>query len=368
MNGRPTEWYLARDGQQYGPIADRELRRLDDTRELRSSDLLWQEGWSEWVPAASALQSPALQAAAPMALSPRWAEDLGRQTPRRARRPANRSLRGERFKLLRFVSSVLNFLFVALGFGLSTALVGTLWPSGISSALQKGLAQEVFRLAAEAPPTRVAVDAELQRYPMWQTLKAEFAPRYDELLTDLVRRRAAGENETTITRALEQSIDDLRHENTESALAADAETLQAIVQSYIDTLTALRAVGSEHCALFVNRGKPADGRAIDPTEIKMILQAHMTAIFRAAAKGRRMPVRSSKASEGDFRLLLEQLRAKGWTKNDFQVFLDTQRLKASGSSHICNLGQDWMAAHLAIRDPAARERLLVQTLRALLLG
>ena len=38
-------WYLTRDGQQHGPLFDRELSE-------RSTDLLWRDGWTNWAPVA----------------------------------------------------------------------------------------------------------------------------------------------------------------------------------------------------------------------------------------------------------------------------------------------------------------------------
>lgn len=43
-----AEWYLARDGEQFGPLSDAELRKLVEMGHLKSSDLLWREGFPEW--------------------------------------------------------------------------------------------------------------------------------------------------------------------------------------------------------------------------------------------------------------------------------------------------------------------------------
>jgi hypothetical protein len=56
----PIKWYLARDGQQHGPISDRELSELHQSGQLRSSDLLWRDGWSGWAPAAAVFRMPQL--------------------------------------------------------------------------------------------------------------------------------------------------------------------------------------------------------------------------------------------------------------------------------------------------------------------
>ncbi len=47
----PVSWYLGRDGQQFGPLTDVELRKLAEMRHLRPGDLVWRDGMKEWRPA-----------------------------------------------------------------------------------------------------------------------------------------------------------------------------------------------------------------------------------------------------------------------------------------------------------------------------
>ena len=42
------EWFLARDGQQYGPITDAELKKVIELGHLRAEDLIWRAGFAEW--------------------------------------------------------------------------------------------------------------------------------------------------------------------------------------------------------------------------------------------------------------------------------------------------------------------------------
>jgi hypothetical protein len=53
MTGSPAtvtapEWFLARDGEQFGPLSDAELRKLVEFGHLKPTDLLWREGFPEW--------------------------------------------------------------------------------------------------------------------------------------------------------------------------------------------------------------------------------------------------------------------------------------------------------------------------------
>lgn len=44
----PIEWYLARDGQQHGPLSDAELAKFRELGHLRPNDLVWRAGFPEW--------------------------------------------------------------------------------------------------------------------------------------------------------------------------------------------------------------------------------------------------------------------------------------------------------------------------------
>ena len=46
-----TQWYLARDGQQFGPLSDAELAKFIELGHLQPTDLLWREGFPDWRPA-----------------------------------------------------------------------------------------------------------------------------------------------------------------------------------------------------------------------------------------------------------------------------------------------------------------------------
>jgi hypothetical protein len=42
------EWYLARNGQQHGPLSEAELAKLTELGHLRPDDLLWRDGFADW--------------------------------------------------------------------------------------------------------------------------------------------------------------------------------------------------------------------------------------------------------------------------------------------------------------------------------
>jgi hypothetical protein len=66
----PPEWFLARDGEQFGPLNDSELRKLVEFGHLKSSDLLWREGFPDWRSARILLEDKALIGGVSPAVSP----------------------------------------------------------------------------------------------------------------------------------------------------------------------------------------------------------------------------------------------------------------------------------------------------------
>ena len=53
------EWYLARDGQQHGPISAPEMEKIIELGYLLPTDLVWHQGFDDWKPAADAFPKKA---------------------------------------------------------------------------------------------------------------------------------------------------------------------------------------------------------------------------------------------------------------------------------------------------------------------
>ncbi len=54
-SNQAIEWYLARDGQQHGPVTDTELQKIIEFGYLKPTDLVWRQGMEEWALAESVL-------------------------------------------------------------------------------------------------------------------------------------------------------------------------------------------------------------------------------------------------------------------------------------------------------------------------
>lgn len=54
------QWYIARDGKQYGPVSESDLAHLVQNRELLDGDYLWRQGFENWLPAGQVAEVRAL--------------------------------------------------------------------------------------------------------------------------------------------------------------------------------------------------------------------------------------------------------------------------------------------------------------------
>jgi hypothetical protein len=61
--GEAFEWFIGRDGQQFGPVNSSEMGKLIELGHLRPSDLVWRAGFPEWQPAERVF--PLAEAASP---------------------------------------------------------------------------------------------------------------------------------------------------------------------------------------------------------------------------------------------------------------------------------------------------------------
>ena len=98
------------------------------------------------------------------------------------------------------------------------------------------------------------------------------------------------------------------------------------------------------------------------------LQAQLTAVFEAIAEGRKQPRVYPAPRQADYDMLAADLTKRGWTPADMQLFSDERALAKAAPDKVCQMVHDWFAAQLAIRDPDAQMRLLVDSLRPVVAG
>lgn len=74
-----AEWYLAREGQQYGPVTEAELTKLVELGHLKDGDLVWRTGFADWQPLATVRST--------LTLTPSAMEAIGNAAASASQRP-----------------------------------------------------------------------------------------------------------------------------------------------------------------------------------------------------------------------------------------------------------------------------------------
>jgi len=408
-----TQWYLAREGQQFGPLSEVELARIIELGHLQPTDLLWREGFPDWRPAlvvfpprkpmgarpagpARFPASPGPQVRGQREPSPvRQGQVLGTGAMGPAARPSQvprgryaepyeeGSRRGGKLKRFILLLIVLGALAAAGLYAYPDRTVVVSYLKALPSRLPASLfgtdavGTGADRKNIEASPLRgfsgapEAIDATLQGTPLWRVLKREFPDWYAERLKEAASLAAENKGDGAISQRMAQALVALRRQNAAHALAASFPHLKAIASSFFANLVELRKQSVEACYEFVSHGEAS------PLIISLMqrpaqathLQAQLVDVFEAIADGRKTPRVYPQPRKTDYDALAADLTTKrGWSQADLQLFSDERALARAGPEKVCQLVHDWFAAQLAIKDPDTQLRLLVDSLKPVVAG
>lgn len=253
-------------------------------------------------------------------------------------------------------------------------------PAEPSAAAQPTEPTPVATAAVDAspePPTLspvtadpAAIDADLQKSPMWSLLKTEFPDWYAERVRDVGQMKSEQKPDDEINTKLTESIVALRRQNAEKALAASPQRLQEIATAFVANLTAMQTQSVDACYGFISKGEttPAAAALVQNPVEGSALHAQLQAVFAAVAEGGKSPAQRSQPQKSDYDLLAAELGTIGWSQADIQLFADPKALSEAPRDRVCKMVRDWFSAHIAVKDDAARERLLFETLRPVVAG
>ncbi len=186
-------------------------------------------------------------------------------------------------------------------------------------------------------------------------------------MTDL---KAANQPETVIDQKLVEAIVVLRRQNASKALAASPDRLKSIAEAFVANLNALQTQSVDACYDFIGKGEvtPAAAALVQKPAEGAPLHAQLGAVLNAVVDGQKNPIARTSPQTTDYNLLAAELGTIGWSQADIQLFADPKALAAAPRERVCKMVQDWFTAHLAVKDDAARERLLYETLRLVIAG
>ena len=389
------QWYIARDGKQHGPLSDVEMRTFVAQGHLKPTDLIWRPGFADWrpAPAVFSFQTPEPPAPAPRpgvtrptGPGVRTGPPGGERTfePERIRiAKGDRSTQPSRGARLAGLALILALLAGGGWFYFwhrsapDNGPLETVEAPKSEQTPQSSTSAQTAAQAPAAPPVSQAeveqgaqaLDAKFQQTPMWSVVKREFPDWYSEQLKEAATLSAQKQPTITISKHLAEALVALRRQHAQEALSASTDKLKVVASAFLDNLKSLskRSVGA--CFGFISQGETA------PVVLEIIqspdgasVQAQVAAIFEAIADGRKTPTQHEKAGKTDYEVLVQELSKLGWKENDLKVFSNPQSLSHEPPERVCQMVQDWFAAHLAVADKATQERLLVETLKPVVSG
>jgi hypothetical protein len=403
MSAQASQWYLAREGQQFGPLSDSELAKFIELGHLQPTDLLWREGFPDWRPAMVVFppaRAPAAQRTAPpmrpgpqppAASAPRKdREPVPRYQPGNARGAAAAQHPGrgeavrhdepEEFEPRRG-GALKKVLVLVVCLGLLGAAGWYAFPhrvalmaaakrlTGAVGAMVDGTGQEGASLKGLSGSPD-SIDARLQATRLWRVVKAEFPEWYADRLKEAADMAAQGKEQADIAQQLARGLVGLRRQNAKHALAADIPQVKSVAQTFYENLVQLRKHSSEACFALISRGEasPVIVSLMQSSAHAALLQAQMTAVFEAIADGRRKVRSYPEPRRTDYDVLKADLVKRGWTDADFQLFTDASALSRAPPEKVCQLVHDWFAAHFEIKDADMQLRLLVETIKPVVGG
>ena len=401
-----SQWYIAREGKQHGPLTDVEMRTFVAHSYLRPTDLIWRAGMPEWLPAPTMFPA-VFQQASP---TPQAAPQPQPSTQPQTARPAPQA-HGSDFDAVESEGNVggrsrakrlaIAAVLVTLVGGGALALtvyrepLSKMFPKRIeTAAISKG---ETSKKSADqikaaddggkaiAPQAAVtepsastgslsidgsAIDARLQKIPVWGLIKKEYPDWYINNVAAADKLASEKKPEVEIAAQLAQGLSALRRQNADKALAASPDQLKRVASAFLENLKALRAMSIGACYGFISKGEtsPAVVELLQTPENAVAFNTQAAAIFEAAVQGAKTPAKHEPAVKGDYELLIVELGKLGWKDEDLQVFSNPRLLAKREPSQVCQMVQDWFVAHLAIADQGAQDRLLFETLKPVVQG
>jgi hypothetical protein len=395
------QWYLARDGQQYGPLSDPELAKFVELGHLQPTDLLWREGFSDWRPALVVFPPQATPAGVAAASRPGSADALPASNragpPMTAKREedaararegraavsaatqsdedfdgASRRRRLPRLRTLIIIAIVLTGAWFAYRYRADLMKIG----SAIGTGSPTSVLAATDRNGIEVPPLRgfgpdtTQMDANLQATPLWRILKREFPDWYAERLKEVVALTAQNKDDGNIAQQMGRALVQLRRQQTDNALSASLPNLKRIASTFYDNIAELRKESTEACFAFISQGEasPLIVTLLQGSPHSARLQTQLVSVFEAIADGRRVPRVYPKPRNTDYETLASALTGLGWSQADMQLFSDERELARASPDKICQLVHDWFAAQLGLKDADAQLRLLVDSLRPVVAG
>jgi GYF domain 2 len=375
-----TQWYLAREGKQHGPISEAELTKFIEQGHLQPNDLVWRDGFTDWRPAMLVFPprgGPAASRPVPLRQRP-----VARQPEAAAADPAygpdfDDAGGGPRFRPLR-VAVVLLLLVAITGAG----ALAYLYPARVSEFVasfttSSGATTIADRRSLDVPPlagfrggTAETIETHLQATALWRVIKREFPDWYAQRLSEAAALARDNKDDAAIGQHMGAKLRELRRQQAANGLQATQQLLRNVAMAFFDNLVKLRAHSPQACHALIDGGEanPAIVALLQGSEFTPGLQAQLTAVFEAIAEGRRQPRVHIRPVAEEFQKLAGGLAKMGWTQEDMVLFNDPRAFAKAPPEKVCQLVHDFFKAHVDFADPDGQIKLIINALPPVFAG
>ena len=417
-------WFIARDGAQHGPLNESEMQLFVERGHLRTTDLVWRQGFPDWRPAFSVFPPKTPQSQPPQPTAPPQASTVSAQSPAPGpsghATPARAPIGSPSQQAAAPSTPHASTLGAATpspapqtteagdfydegaesehrsGWGralLSTVVIGAITGVGIwfylngppaifdqagsgSGAVPIVRAPQSSDATQEQPKIaltttqRINIDKRLQNAELWQFLKNQYPAWYGNVLKNADGLDQSDNFERKLSELLISRLIELRRRNAKKVLASSSQSLTKVASTFLDNLKELAGRGPEPCFTFISKGEasPAVIEAMRKPGDSAAIHGQLLATFQASVDGANAPVTRAAPQKSDYEALTSQLAKIGWNKEDIQLFANPKALSQAPPARVCQMVQDWFTAHLNLENAETQERLLYETLRPVVSG
>ena len=391
-------WFIARDGQQHGPLSEQEMQVFVERGHLRPNDLIWRQGFPDWRPAQSVFPPKPQTEPAPQTSSagPTPPHQVTQSTPGPVAEPGISQASDGGDNTVANPDHYIEIDESAPGWGraiATTVILGAL--SGIAlwfflhgptnlfdqanlngksiPVVKAPITADATKTETKPKPvqaTKIDVDQRLQKAELWQFLKAQYPKWYASVLSNTDQLDQGDGFDRRLSELLISRLIELRRLNADKVLASSPQSLANVATSFLDNLKHLAGLGAEPCYTFISKGE-ASPAVVDimrkPGDTAPI-HNQLLATFKASVEGQKKPVTHAPPLKTDYEALTNQLAKIGWNKEDIQLFANPKALSQAPPARVCQMVQDWFSAHLSLENAEIQERLLFETLRPVVSG
>lgn len=387
----PHEWFIYREGKQYGPISDPDFRKLGAEGQLTSDDLIWREGFANWQRAAEIMNGLPPQSAADEAeLLPRKqlqeATSVttigGNNTAKRSRRwLSGTTIFWVLFGLFiiavtfaepaaipyRITRALTGALFGAIGGGLgglleflirrrwgTTAMsIGVVLGFIVGQTIEQSaqlVGDKVYDQAVRPVVDRAVVERRLvsdPRMPFYKTLR-DFQPdRFKRIVDEMFSRAQEGQN-------LEEIINEIRKREIEPLLASSVpylsdETIVRYANLIVGQMEAFRIRQPRLC-VYALRGQPLGDIRPYLTESLMIEELRLLdAAIRADSSSRQ-----ARYTQADQNKIMDAVVMKLAEQHGEGIrLLEPNAVVTGQEEKVCKVAADFFGNIAALPPPEA---------------